>query len=452
MKDNKLILYFAVVVILSFFGYHLKSHIDAGWQGEVKSQLTNEEKRFPVQTDFITNSIMAHNSKLAGAVDGKKLSDEYEESLEYGLKGLEEYRFKSAKASLLYAIVDRELGRKTNPKDLEAIKKDKSRLFLDANLIYGDTELNLIDAYKISSSTKHPGFKNIMKVHAYEKAGDQTKRAEVYGDKLLWQIVGMFAFFVAPLATLIFLISYFIRRKKGQLKPQGLPIEISDQNSANQFTIWYGLLILLFGCFTYLLLNKTGFKDIYAEVIAGTIALFLGMIFLRFKVGEERISLKRLMGSRQNISSIIKSGFWFAAVGLTFSFVFGIISLKFFGTTAIAESNPMSWSSLDLAQAHPWTLFVVMVLVGPFLEEIFFRGTLLPILAKKLNSVWLGAIVSSIAFAVFHSYSLVLLFAMFGTGLILSFAAYQTKSLWPAYIAHALGNFVVFSTMMEKSF
>jgi membrane protease YdiL (CAAX protease family) len=88
-----------------------------------------------------------------------------------------------------------------------------------------------------------------------------------------------------------------------------------------------------------------------------------------------------------------------------------------------------------------WNLLLLMVLavvVAPIVEEMLFRGILLPALMKKVG---LGAAVvaNSILFALIHQHlpSLIPLFAL---ALALSLLYVYSGSLWSAIILHALFN------------
>ena len=80
---------------------------------------------------------------------------------------------------------------------------------------------------------------------------------------------------------------------------------------------------------------------------------------------------------------------------------------------------------------------VVVALIAPFAEELFFRGLGVRVLG------FLGATVAvtgtALAFALVHGL-LSALPALGFFGLVLAYARYRTKSIWPGFIAHALYN------------
>lgn len=95
-----------------------------------------------------------------------------------------------------------------------------------------------------------------------------------------------------------------------------------------------------------------------------------------------------------------------------------------------------------------WKLFILLVLVGPFVEEILFRGMILNGLLTRYNPI-LSIACSSIMFALIHfDFSptnsalqniMSVLFAL-TVGCILGYNFYKTKSLLSSSIIHSLTN------------
>lgn len=91
-------------------------------------------------------------------------------------------------------------------------------------------------------------------------------------------------------------------------------------------------------------------------------------------------------------------------------------------------------------------LFVVII--GPFLEEVFFRGYAFRALRQKLGVTW-GVVLSGILFALPHAFGVTtgylgLLIPIFLGGVILALVYHYTNNLWSAVLAHAMNNFVGF--------
>ena len=80
----------------------------------------------------------------------------------------------------------------------------------------------------------------------------------------------------------------------------------------------------------------------------------------------------------------------------------------------------------------------IVVLVGPFAEEVFFRGFLLTALMPSLGAFRAAALASAL-FAVGHI-DVGVMVPFFFTGLLLSWLYVRTRSIWPPMLAHAGQN------------
>ena len=79
-----------------------------------------------------------------------------------------------------------------------------------------------------------------------------------------------------------------------------------------------------------------------------------------------------------------------------------------------------------------------VVVLGPVLEELMFRGLVLHVLLRRF-SPWVAIVISSALFAAIHLNPWQASSAFWG-GLVLGWIAIKTRSLWPCVICHALFN------------
>jgi membrane protease YdiL (CAAX protease family) len=96
--------------------------------------------------------------------------------------------------------------------------------------------------------------------------------------------------------------------------------------------------------------------------------------------------------------------------------------------------------ALDEAGGSIVITLLLVGLLGPIAEEIFFRGFVLPGLIKRLG-VGRALVISSLVFGLFHidPGAIVPTFAL---GLALGWVYVKTGSIWPAIFAHGLHNTV----------
>lgn len=85
-------------------------------------------------------------------------------------------------------------------------------------------------------------------------------------------------------------------------------------------------------------------------------------------------------------------------------------------------------------------IVLVGVVLAPFVEEVVFRGVLMPAFARR-GGMTLGVIASSAAFAIVH-FSAYAMPPIFGLALVLCAGFIRSRSLWVAVVAHAMFNAV----------
>ncbi|MHB1342186.1 MAG: CPBP family glutamic-type intramembrane protease [Coriobacteriia bacterium] len=92
---------------------------------------------------------------------------------------------------------------------------------------------------------------------------------------------------------------------------------------------------------------------------------------------------------------------------------------------------------------------LMIVLVGPFVEECVFRGALLRGLEARIGA-WPAIVVQALLFAAFHR-SWWLLVPMTVLGVALGWLAHERRSLWPAIGLHAAYNAITIAAVVLVS-
>lgn len=85
---------------------------------------------------------------------------------------------------------------------------------------------------------------------------------------------------------------------------------------------------------------------------------------------------------------------------------------------------------------------IVIIIIAPILEEIFFRGFILRSLSNKLG-ILLGSISSAAFFAIFH-FQWQSIIPIFILGLIINSLVIRSRSIVPAIFFHAFNNLIAF--------
>lgn len=104
--------------------------------------------------------------------------------------------------------------------------------------------------------------------------------------------------------------------------------------------------------------------------------------------------------------------------------------------------------------ADAWMMAIFGVTVAPFVEELFFRGFLYPVLARGLG-VGLGVVLTAIPFALLHSAQLGNawgpLVVLFVVGVVLTGVRAVTKSVASSTLVHMGYNLTLFGLLFVAS-
>jgi len=120
--------------------------------------------------------------------------------------------------------------------------------------------------------------------------------------------------------------------------------------------------------------------------------------------------------------------------GLSLSLVF--LSLITYIPTPPPES--VNQFHETTSSSNHLSLLMAMLVVGPIGEELFFRGWLLPIWARRYGSTR-AILATSVVFSLFHMLSWRILIA-FPIGLLLGWITLKTQSVLPAITSHIASN------------
>jgi uncharacterized protein len=177
-----------------------------------------------------------------------------------------------------------------------------------------------------------------------------------------------------------------------------------------------------------------GFDPALATIIAqvGTI-LLPTLIFLALvrEPAQEMLSLRRL-----DFGSAVKS---FLAGLMCWPMLAFLATLGMILVGLLQPAAPDSSTSMMSQGGSPWLVFLGVVLVAPFCEEMLFRGVLLGVYQKRfaVHAIWLVAIL----FAFLHPSLDQVLGALF-LGMVAGWVVYRTRSLWAGVMVHAGNNLV----------
>lgn len=165
------------------------------------------------------------------------------------------------------------------------------------------------------------------------------------------------------------------------------------------------------------------------------------LAFLRWQCKKEGLSLKSIWGAIYSATQVRY---------IIFAFVFGAIVSLLWNLLIVNFGKPSPQYSSSMI-FYGWV--IVIVLLTPLQEELYFRGLLYRILRKQNDSV-ISNLISALIFAAFHVWSIDLtgLFFIFFSGMVTAFLLERTNSLTASFVYHAIGNLVSVVVFQYREF
>lgn len=348
-------------------------------------------------------------------------------------------------ADRLLLALQREAGREPDPeavRRLESSDEELDRLFAR---VYGAERLTPAEAAELDSRLGRRDFlSDLAGVHAREKAGEKVDRASRFGEENVAVFAGALV-----LGTLIFLVglggwaAYLARRLAGRSRPFGFPARRLRRLDTDVAALRMSLFVLLFLLAAPGAAEALSAAGLAAEVasIGSTVFLFVVLlVILSVPLLGSPGGWRLVMGRTRPFGPLL--GWGFAAVPLNVTVLAAALPVTLLLTRWLP---PPSHPATDLLMGEPSLLQVVSVLfqgviAAPVIEELSFRGLLFPALTRALNSPLWGGAISSFLFAAIHPQGVAAWPALFVVGAMCAFVTWQSGSLVPAMIFHALHN------------
>ncbi len=183
--------------------------------------------------------------------------------------------------------------------------------------------------------------------------------------------------------------------------------------------------------------------------------LFAGQLGLWAAYGIGPLILARRAGRAYGevfkLDFKIKGILLWAFVGLLVQIV--VIPLVYLPLNGLIDSDDVGDVAEDLIDmaASPLDvvlLFVMIVVVAPVVEELFFRGTVLPAIMDRLGT-WPAIVISSVWFAASHL-QVIQFPGLLAVGLVLAYCRVRTERLIPAIALHTAFNGVTFGVLVSQ--
>ncbi len=280
-------------------------------------------------------------------------------------------------------------------------------------------------------------------IHLHERNGDSAYRAthmpkESVSKGLNWgQIIVLVT---SCLLGMLLLGLYIGMRAAGFLKPLGHPLQHiglfdSDRLALRAAQIMAGMTAI------GILTSYIGFLDRdWMSIVEATLIIGFTLLIALTPIWGRRFALADIGLSSKNLLKNI--GWGVGAFFANIPILIGVTILSNGLFSSMPEvSHPIVNEIKNASNYAVWiAIFMSASVQAPIVEEILFRGTLLPAMARVFRSPMLGIVLSSLVFAMGHSTGLPSWLPLASIGAMAAGLTFQTRSLVPAMVLHAVHN------------
>ncbi|MHB8636779.1 MAG: CPBP family intramembrane glutamic endopeptidase [Fimbriimonadaceae bacterium] len=411
-------------------------------------------------TDANSKDPVVQAGNLESVVSEETPTDSQTAELKSIVKAMAPSHTRSEDAAAVYAAAMVELHKPLSAADLSLLAKSKVAARRTVAELYA-TPPPLPDRARTLAATL-PGDRflyKLAKAQTFGRLGDRSLRRAVSPEldaaALRPKLVALTAcFFVALIAGGAAIIAYLSGLAAGSVRLRGHPLEPNSLADADSLAIraaqLFGVFLLVeltvAGVASSLPGAKTAGGSLIAEVAASLAAIVGTVLVTRLPIGARSY---RLVDYGLTRAAIVPALMW--GVGGLFAVVplatVGIILGTLVERIAPRPDHPLL-KLLEDPQNVPFLLgaFFLASVQAPFTEELLFRGTLTPALAGLLRgkryAIPLAIGLSSLIFASIHPQGFTLWLPLASVGVVNCVLCYQTRSVLPGMVMHALFNVV----------
>lgn len=362
-------------------------------------------------------------------------------SYEDPIAALVEARKTSTEAARLYVAMRQELGQQATPEDVQILLKSQEKADVAFAHIYSAPELRPDTANLLIQDLPKDGdfVWRAARIHAKERSKQADARKEITSTEamgMLFAITGAGAF-----GCVGFMLwgLYIGLRSAGRLKPLGHPSGALTPADADRYAMRVAVVLAispLIGALTSLANLEGAQSALVAQCLTLAALIF---VLVRPMYGK-RISFRLLGLHADDLGRNILWGVAAAAVLLPMVAALAVLSNQLFRFLPEA-SHPVTQELLGGANLTTTLIFLLVAAVfAPIIEEITFRAHLFPALTSVFNSPAIAAWAGGLVFAALHPTGIPAWLPLAGIGALASWLTFQTRSLVPAIVMHAIHN------------
>lgn len=351
-------------------------------------------------------------------------------------------RHSDAAAARVYAVVSRELDKpiaRDRLRPLIASKNPDDRLF--AAFYLGESKLASEELARRLAGNGIVG--RYAAAHVREQASGRRLPPDERGvvsrqQAALWMLV-VLAGGVVFLLSLALWGVYLAARSRGALKPMGPPLHAGGAALADHLALRAGLLFVVFlgSDAAFSLLPGDGLGP--SAFARGAILILAAVLIAAVPLQGRRLGLRRIGVDARRLGPNLLWGLGAAIANIPLLILAVLFGQLLFPNLPAPEhpiTNEIAKGGWEVAVA---VLFLGAV-VAPIVEEIWFRGLLLPAMVRSMGGVFGGVFFSSLLFAMVHPTGVPAWPALAAIGAMAAVLTFQTRSLVPSIVMHAVHN------------
>lgn len=225
-------------------------------------------------------------------------------------------------------------------------------------------------------------------------------------------------------------------------------MKIAETNKGN-------LIDLIVACFLYLFISGIAYgifnpqniqnsSGVPAQLTTSIIYVCCLFIVVKYLLNKHSIDFSRIVFARSNLFRAI----W---LGIIFGIIAGIIQFPVGVVSEITKAPKIFFIQPEQGLIYILIFVFLASLVGPILEEIFFRGLFYPILKSKYN-IGLAVMLTTIVWSFSHTpNTLGLVYRYILISLLLIYV-YENYNIVSAIVAHCTGNLIWYGAIYIKAF
>ena len=391
---------------------------------------------------------------------GRKLGGEapgMERGVQDVAEDLKQDATKNRDAARIFAAAKSELKEPVPEPVTQLLRSSESKGDRLLAEVFAAKKLTPERAQEIESALDGNGFLHrLARTQAREKAGDDSLRKNfVSNQEALAKFAAIGGMFLTLGLGICLLIIYFVLKANGKLPSIGMPLERISAADADRLALRCAQVLMAFlgvQIVVPLLLKSTGLSiDKYLATIAIYILMIGAVLWLfRFPIGGKRFSLRSIGIHSNELGKNVLWGFGTAIANMPIVLLLGVLSQKLFAGLPGAEHPTTVEIQTGVGFLGMTAIFFAASIGAPIIEEIMFRGTLLPAMARVLRRPVVAILLQGLIFAAIHPTGLPAWLPLAAIGSTSGFLSRQTGSLVPSIVMHAVHNFgtLIFATAM----